>query len=215
MEKVRILIVDDHPMAQEAMKAILSEEPSFRVVAEAKNGKEAVRLTEEYMPDLILMDIQLPDESGIEVTRTIKASFPYVKIVMVTVSDHIVDLFESIKNGAQGYLIKQVEHDSWIPYLKAIMNDDSQIDEWLAAQLLQEFTEHASSDNERDANLSAREYEILTWVAEGLTNREIARQLDISEYTVKNHLKNLFQKLHINNRVQLARYAYEHGLLRK
>lgn len=215
MEKVRILIVDDHPMAREAMKAILSEEPTFQIVAEAETASEAIQLTEDYMPDLILMDIQLPDKSGIEATRTIKSSFPYVKIVMVTVSDNIVDLFESIKNGAQGYLIKHVEHESWIPYLKAVINDDSQIDEWLATQLLQEFTDQTTMTKVDDSDLSDREYEILTWVAKGLTNKEISLQLEISEYTVKNHLKNLFQKLHLNNRVQLAKYAYEHGIYRK
>lgn len=214
-EKVRMLIVDDHPMAREAMKAILSEEKSFEVIAEATTAEEAIQLTEKHMPDLILMDIQLPDESGIEATRTIKTFFPYVKIVMVTVSDHIVDLFESIKNGAQGYLIKHVEHESWIPYLKAVMNDDSPIDESLATQLLQEFTEQRKGLRLVDADLSDREYEILTWVAKGLTNKEISLQLEISEYTVKNHLKNLFQKLHLNNRVQLAKYAYEHGMFRK
>lgn len=213
MEKVRILIVDDHPMAREAMKTILSEEPSFHVMAEAKTATEAVQLTEEHMPDLILMDIQLPDQSGIEATRTIKAFFPYVKIVMVTVSDHIIDLFESIKNGAQGYLIKHVEHDSWIPYLKSVINDNSQIDERLAVQMLHEFTNQTTEENRVDADVSEREYEILTWVAKGLTNKEISLQLEISEYTVKNHLKNLFQKLHLNNRVQLAKYAYEHGIL--
>lgn len=215
MEKVRILLVDDHPMAREAMKTILSEEASFRVIAEARTAEEAIRLTKERMPDIILMDIHLPDKSGIEATRLIKNTFPYVKIIMVTVSDNIVDLFESIKNGAQGYLIKQVEHDSWIPYIKSVMNDDSQIDEWLAMQLLQEFREEKARNTEVDADLSDREYEILTWVAQGLTNKEISEQLDISEYTVKNHLKNLFQKLHLNNRVQLAKYAYEHGVIPK
>lgn len=214
LEQVRILIVDDHPMAREAMKEILSEEPTFQVIAEAKTAREAIKMTQKHMPDLILMDIRLPDQSGIEVTREIKAAFPYVKIVMVTVSDDIVDLFESIKNGAQGYLIKQVDHESWIPYLKAIMNDDAHIDEWLATQLLQEFSQSNKDQDMPDPNLSKREHEILTLVAKGLTNKEISLQLEISEYTVKNHLKNLFQKLHLNNRVQLAKYAYEHGIVK-
>lgn len=214
MGKVRILIVDDHPMAREAMKEILREEPTFEVIAEAKTGVEAIKMTEKYMPDLILMDIHLPEKNGIEATREIKAAFPYVKIVMVTVSDDIVNLFESIKNGAQGYLIKQVDHDSWIPYLKAIMNDDAHIDEWLAKQLLQEFSVSNEAKVTFDPKLSNRESEILMLVAKGLTNKEISLQLEISEYTVKNHLKNLFQKLHLNNRVQLAKYAYEHGIVK-
>jgi len=211
---VRIKIVDDHPMAREGMKEILNEEETFNIVGEATTGKEAVEQTEVLMPDLILMDINLPDLNGMEATRLIKSKYPYVKIVMVTVSDDIVDLFESIKNGAQGYLLKHVEHDSWIPYLKAIMNDDVQIDKPIAKQILQEFSNHQMiADNKRD-RLSTREREILTLVANGLTNKEISTRLEISEYTVKNHLKNLFQKLHLNNRVQLAKYAYEHGYLR-
>ncbi|MEI3611163.1 response regulator transcription factor [Pseudogracilibacillus sp. SO30301A] len=211
---VRIMIVDDHPMAREGMKDILNEEKTFNIVGEATTGKEAVEQTEALMPDLILMDINLPDLNGMEATRLIKSKYPYVKIVMVTVSDDIVDLFESIKNGAQGYLLKHVEHDSWIPYLKAIMNDDVQIDKPIAKQILQEFSNHhLIAENKRDS-LSTREREILTLVANGLTNKEISFRLEISEYTVKNHLKNLFQKLHLNNRVQLAKYAYEHGYLR-
>src|SRR5690606_33484768 len=175
----------------------------------------AVEQTEVLMPDLILMDINLPDLNGMEATRLIKSKFPYVKIVMVTVSDDIVDLFESIKNGAQGYLLKHVEHDSWIPYLKAIMNDDVQVDKLIAKQILKEFSNHEIvEDNKKVDSLSTREKEILTLVANGLTNKEISLRLEISEYTVKNHLKNLFQKLHLNNRVQLAKYAYEHGLLK-
>lgn len=214
-KSVRILIVDDHPMAREGMKEILQEESSFEIVGEATSGKEAVQLTEKIMPDLILMDINLPDLNGMEATRMIKSKYPYVKIVMVTVSDDIVDLFESIKNGAQGYLLKHVEHDSWIPYLKAIMNDDVQVDKLIAKQILKEFADHEmEEDHKKIDRLSEREKEILTLVANGLTNKEISLRLEISEYTVKNHLKNLFQKLHLNNRVQLAKYAYEHGLLK-
>ena len=212
---VRILIVDDHPMAREGMKVILEEEPTFQIVGEATTGKKAIELTETLMPDLILMDINLPDLNGMEATRMIKSKYPYVKIVMVTVSDDIVDLFESIKNGAQGYLLKHVEHDSWIPYLKAIMNDDVQVDKLIAKQILKEFADHEiEEDHKKIDRLSEREKEILTLVANGLTNKEISLRLEISEYTVKNHLKNLFQKLHLNNRVQLAKYAYEHGLLK-
>ncbi len=212
---VRILIVDDHPMAREGMKVILEEEPTFQIVGEATTGKKAIELTETLMPDLILMDINLPDLNGMEATRMIKSKYPYVKIVMVTVSDDIVDLFESIKNGAQGYLLKHVEHESWIPYLKAIMNDDVQIDKPIAKQILKEFSGYEIEEENKEIDrLSTREKEILTLVANGLTNKEISQRLEISEHTVKNHLKNLFQKLHLNNRVQLAKYAYEHGLLK-
>lgn len=210
---VRILIVDDHPLALLGMREILKEEPLFNIVGEAKTGNEAINQTEKHMPDLILMDIQLPDINGMEATRIIKEEYPYVKIVMVTVSDDIINLFESIKNGAQGYLLKNVEHESWITYLKAVVSDNAPIAKPLAEKMLLEFSNHHTEDKPKKDVLSKREREILRQVAEGFTNREIANQLDISEHTVKNHLKNLFQKLHLNNRVQLAKYAYVQGYL--
>lgn len=211
---IRILIVDDHPMALEGMKEILKEETTFEIVGEARSGEAAIEQTAALMPDLILMDINLPDLNGMEATRQIKAKYPYVKIVMVTVSDDIVDLFESIKNGAQGYLLKHLDHEAWIPYLKAILNDDVQIDKPMAKQMLKEFSfQQKRVESDALDALSNREQEILTWVAKGFTNKAIAIQLEISEHTVKNHLKNLFQKLHLNNRVQLAKYAFEHGYL--
>lgn len=214
MKETRVLLVDDHPMAREGMKDILKEDPAFTIVGEADTGEAALTQMEALTPDLILMDINLPDMNGMEATRRIKGNYPHVKIVMVTVSDDIVDLFESIKYGAQGYLLKHMEHDTWIPYLKAIMNDDTQIDKIIAEQMLREFSEQNQLSLDGDeVHLSTREREILIWVAKGLTNKEIALQLGISEYTVKNHLKSLFQKLHLSNRVQLAKYAYERGYM--
>lgn len=210
---VRIMLVDDYPMALEGMREILKEAPAFKVVGEAMSGKEAVEKLTVFMPDVILMDINLPDMNGMEATRLIKRKYPHVKIIMVTVSDNIVDLFEAIKNGAQGYLLKNMEHDSWIPYIQSIINDDDQIDDLFASRMLKEFSSHQSVDNNTCDDLSYREQEILIWVAKGLTNKEISIRLEISEYTVKNHLKSIFQKLHLNNRVQLANYAYEHGYL--
>lgn len=213
MKDTRVLLVDDHPMAREGMKDILKEDPAFIIAGEADTGEAALKQVEALTPDLILMDIHLPDMNGMEATRRIKENYPYVKIVMVTVSDDIVDLFESIKYGAQGYLLKHMEHDTWIPYLKAIMNDDTHIDKILAEQMLREFSEQNHITLNDEVDLSTREREILIWVAKGLTNKEIALQLGISENTVKNHIKNLFQKLHLNNRVQLAKYAYERGYM--
>ncbi|HEX6595033.1 MAG TPA: response regulator transcription factor [Bacillota bacterium] len=214
-ELIRVLIVDDHPMARQGIREILETDSSFSIVGEATTGKEAIKKTAEMMPDLILMDIHLPDISGLEATGKIKSAYPYVKIVMVTVSDDFIDLFEAIKQGAQGYLLKNVTNDSWITYLKAVVNDDAPISKRLAEQMLQEFTNHQETYQFEGDLLSDREREILTWVAKGYTNRDISIRLEISEYTVKNHLKNLFQKLHLNNRVQLAKYAYEKGYLPK
>ncbi|WP_245946937.1 response regulator [Paenibacillus cellulosilyticus] len=210
--QVRVLIVDDHHHAREAICEILSYQPSFKVVGVGKNSAEALRLTDEFMPDLILMDINMPDMNGLETTRLIKLKYPVIKIVMITVSDDITHLFEAIKNGAQGYLFKNLSPSTWLEYLETIISDEVPFSRDIAGQILSEFSLLQPYDN--DQPLTPREREILGWVAKGLTNREIAFELDISEQTVKNHLKNILQKLHLANRVQLTRYAFENGWVR-
>jgi len=209
MELCRILIGDDHEHARKAMRIILEQEPSFRIVGEAKNGPEVIQMAEERMPDMILMDINMPLVNGLEATRIIKERFPYMKIVMVTVSDDASDLFEALKKGAQGYLLKNLNPSLWLKYLRSIAADEAPMPKEIAHRILHEFTHPA--DGESESELTAREREILGHVAQGLSNREIAQICSISEYTVKNHLKNIMQKLHLKNRVQLTRYAYEKG----
>ena len=211
MEHVRVLVVDDHAHAREAICSILSEDHLFEVIGTASSGQEALELTEQWMPDLILMDVQMPDMDGLEATRLIKLRFPYVIIVMVTVSDDVTYLFEALKQGAQGYLLKNLAPSTWLEYLRAIVSDDTPLSKELAYRILQEFPAPRSEDVP-DNPLTSRELEILQWVSAGYTNREIADQLGISDQTVKNHLKNILQKLQLENRVQLTRYALESGL---
>ncbi|WP_336774296.1 response regulator transcription factor [Paenibacillus sp. MMO-58] len=209
-QPIRVLIVDDHMHAREGMKVILSSNPIFELVGEAENGREAIQLTEKWMPDLILMDINMKGMDGLEATKLIKSRFPYVKIVMVTVSDDITHLFEALKKGAQGYLLKNLNPGAWHEYLKAVIFDEAPLSKELALRILQEFAQKGTPKVYSDP-LTPREQEILSWVARGASNREIADNLTISEHTVKNHLKNILQKLQMDNRVQLARYAYEQG----
>lgn len=208
--KVRVLVVDDHPHAREAIGEILAEDESFEIVAYAENGDEAIAQTERWMPDLILMDIRMPGKDGLETTREIKLRYPYVKIVLITVSDDAAHLFEALKQGAQGYLLKNLEPGTWLEYLRAIASDEAPLSSELALRILQEFPLNKKTSGE-PSPLTAREREILGWVAQGMTNREIAGVLHISDQTVKNHLKNILQKLHLENRVQLTRYALEQG----
>lgn len=165
------------------------------------------------MPDLILMDIQMQGMGGLEATRIIKLQYPYVKIVMITVSDDITHLFEALKQGTQGYLLKNLSPSTWLEYLHAIMRDDAPLSRELAFQILKEFPISVASEDH--IPLTIREREILNWVASGMTNKEIATQLGISDQTVKNHLKNILQKLHLENRVQLTRYALDKGLVNR
>jgi Response regulator containing a CheY-like receiver domain and an HTH DNA-binding domain len=227
----RVMLVDDHPHGREGMREIVSSDRSFAIIAEAKSGEEALEMIEQQQPDLVLMDIRMPGMGGLEATQRIKSRWPTVKIVMVTVSDDIADLFEAIKRGAQGYLLKNITPSQWLEYLRAVAYDEAPMSKELAARLLLEFTGAlgqsgrapvhplgGSPKTEPRANVSSatplteREKEILERVAYGDSNREIATTLGISEHTVKNHLKNILQKLHLDNRVQLARYAIQQGM---
>ncbi|MEC0242242.1 response regulator transcription factor [Paenibacillus dokdonensis] len=212
MNNFRVLIADDSAHAREAVHEILAADASFEIVGLAQSGEEAISLTESLMPDLILMDIQMQGIGGLEATRQIKLQYPYVKIVIITVSDDASHLFEALKQGAQGYLLKNLSPSTWIEYLRAIMSDEAPLSRELATQILREFPLVVKTP-EHHETLTNREREILNWVASGLTNKEIAAELHISDQTVKNHLKNILQKLHLENRVQLTRYALEKGLV--
>ncbi len=214
MSLYRVLIVDDSQHAREAMLVILAEDADYEVIGIVSSGEEAIAVTEQLMPDLILMDIEMQGMGGLEATRIIKLQYPYVKIVMITVSDDVAHLFEALKQGAQGYLLKNLSPSTWLEYLHAIMRDDAPLSRELAYQILKEFPISVANEDDH-IPLTTREREILTWVASGMTNKGIAAQLGISDQTVKNHLKNILQKLHLENRVQLTRYAMDKGLVNR
>lgn len=206
------LVVDDSAEAREAISDILSMEPSFYVIGQASGGQQALDFLKQRKADIILMDINMPEMDGFETTRRIKNSYPESTIIMLSVSDDVQDFFEALKLGAQGYLIKNLEPDLWLDYLRSVASGDTPLEKRIALRILKEFTEGnepSVPEAEQDV-LTRREKEILQYVADGYTNRNIAEALSISENTVKNHLKNILQKLHLKNRVQLARYAMEH-----
>jgi len=220
-EPIRLLLADDHRHAREGMRTIVSAVPDFLVVGEAASGEEAIRMTEALRPDLILMDINMPGMGGLAAVKAIKSSYPAVKIIMVTVSDDVAHLFEALKKGAQGYLLKNLNPSAWRDYLRAVALDEAPLNPELAMSILREFADRKSGgistpvkEKSRETDgLTPREKEILQEVAKGNTNREVAATLGLSEHTVKNHLKSILQKLHLDNRVQLTRYAYERGML--
>lgn len=207
LREYSVLIVDDSKRAREAVRLILDADPRFRVIAEAADGLQAVDRATQLMPDLILMDINMPKLNGMEATRVIKRALPYLVVVMLSVSDDAADLFEAIRHGAQGYLVKSLNPTHWIEYLHGILDGEAPVPRSMAQRLLAEFkmTGTATAAAMADVELlTSREREILALVATGATNRDIATRLFISENTVKNHLKNIMAKLHIQNRVQLA-----------
>lgn len=206
----RLLIADDHPHAQQAIIEMLEDDPTFTIVGKATNGKEAIELSDLLIPDIILMDIEMPVLNGLEATKIIKERSPFMKIIMLSVSDNVADLFTAIQYGAQGYLLKNMDPDDWLSYLHSIVEGTSDLTREMAGKLLYQFREKDVQHSPIVQSLTPREKEIMLLVSEGLTNKNIADQLFIAENTVKNHIKNLLLKLELENRVQLASYAIKY-----
>lgn len=209
MEPIRVLLVDDHQLFRRGVASLLSGREDIEVVGEASNGVEALERARELMPDVILMDIKMPELDGLAATKQLKAEMPYVRIMMLTVSETDEDLFEAIKAGASGYLLKNVDPDYLIACVQQVHRGEVPIAPTMAAKILRELTSPAESSIQA---LTGRERQVLELLSGGLANKEIAFQLKISENTVKNHLRNILEKLHLQNRVQAALYAVRMGL---
>ncbi|MFQ5989644.1 MAG: response regulator [Candidatus Methylomirabilales bacterium] len=217
MEIIRVLLVDDHALLRTGVAGLLKMGPDFEVVGQVQDGEEALKKAKELMPDLVLMDIYMPGMGGIEATRQIKQVLPYVKIVMLSVSDKDEDLFDAIKAGAHGYLNKKIEPEEFLRVLRGVFRGEAPVSGFTATKILDEFARVARLDPERahaQGKLSPREREVLELLTSGATNKEIASSLGIAENTVKNHLKNILEKLHLENRVQAAAFALRKGLTR-
>jgi DNA-binding NarL/FixJ family response regulator len=213
---IRVLIADDHALFRRGVASLLAAESDFEVVGEAGDGRRALELTRELMPDVILMDISMPVMDGLEATRLIKAEIPYVRIVILTASDGERSLFEAVKSGAQGYLLKNMEPQALYGTLRGVVRGEAPVSRMMAGRLLEEFArQHRDPARAPAAELTVREKEVLEQVSRGRSNKEIAAALAIAENTVKNHLKNILEKLHLENRVQAATYAFREGLAKK
>jgi DNA-binding NarL/FixJ family response regulator len=213
---MRILLADDHVLFRDGIRSLLQAR-GVEVVGEASDGLEALEKTRKLRPDVILMDIRMPRCNGLEATRLIKAEFPQVKIVILTVSDEDHDLFEAIKSGAQGYLLKNLRAEEFFDLLESAARGEAPISRELAGKILEEFVRvHGGrpSRSSLEEELTDREKEVLQHVAAGATNREVAAALGISENTVKFHMKNILDKLHLRNRAEVVAYAARKGLLR-
>ncbi len=201
----RVLLADDSPLARKAIRTLLGKDPGFEVVGEAEDGSQALVLAREHRPDLVLMDINMPGCDGLLATRLIKRELPHVVVVILTVSDDAGDLFEAIRSGAQGYLLKSLEPEDWLEYLRDLMQGAT-IPRAVAGRILAEFAPPVAP-TEPDLSLTEREHEVLHLVASAMTNKQVAATLYISEQTVKNHVKNIMHKLHAKNRVELTLHA--------
>jgi len=215
MEKIRVLLVDDHSLFRRGVKSILVEEADIEVLDEASDGLMAVQKVQELQPDVVLMDINMPRCGGLEATKRIKAEFPDVKILILTVSEAEQNLFEAVKQGTQGYLLKNVDPDQLVESVRKVARGEAVIPGSLAVKILSEFAkpEPRPSFQQHVEPLSQRELDVLRQLSTGASNKEIAAQLYISENTVRNHIRNILDKLHVSNRVQAAAYAVREGIV--
>ena len=216
-ESIRVLIADDHALFRRGLTMVLESEDGIEVVAEAEDGEDAVTKAVEFAPDVVLMDVRMPRLSGIEATRQIHDLVPTAKILMLTVSDEEEDLYEAIKAGANGYLLKEISIEEVADAIRAVVQGQSLISPSMASKLLSEFNTLVKRAEEKQQypapRLTDRELEVLKLVAQGMSNREIAEQLYISENTVKNHVRNILEKLHLHSRMEAVVYAVREKLL--
>ena len=209
---MRVLLADDHALFRAGLASLLRAW-GLQVVGQAGNGQEAIALARELRPDLVFMDINMPSPNGLEATRAIKAELPHVKVIILTVSDDEQDLFEAIKSGAEGYLLKNLREEEFADLVHRLQQGEPVMSPGLARKLLQEFARlrEGQHRSEAEAGLTEREQEVLEHLGHGATNKEIAAALSISENTVNYHMKNILSKLHLRNRAQVVAWALEHG----
>jgi len=215
-ERLRVLIVDDHALFRRGLQMVLDGEPDIEVVGEAADGHQAIDRAQELMPDVVLMDVRMPRRSGIEATREIRDALPHVRVLMLTVSDEEADLYEAIKAGASGYLLKEVSTDEVPEAIRSVVAGQSRISPSMASKLLTEFAAWSRRTGPAGVSgptLTERELEVLRLVAQGMANKDIAKELFISENTVKNHVRNILEKLHLHSRMEAVVYAVRENLL--
>lgn len=214
MTPVKLLLVDDHEIVRAGLRMLFSAESDVQIVGEAASGREAVARVRQLAPDVVLMDVAMPDMNGIEATRRIKEASPEVAVLALTMYEDEEYFFEMLGAGASGYVPKRAAPDDLLSAIRVVSQGDVFIYPSMAKLLVKDFLRRAEDTAPPDSELlTAREREVLACIADGLTNREIAEQLVISVKTVDRHRENLMRKLNMHNRVELVRYAIEKGLI--
>ncbi|RMC94455.1 DNA-binding response regulator [Aquitalea palustris] len=214
MTPIRILLVDDHTLFRSGLKALLQRQSDFDIIGEAADGLEGVKLCEQLKPDVVLLDIDMPQMNGREALAQIMVSQPQLAVLMLTVSEDGEDLAECLKLGARGYLLKNINADFLLASIRRAVDGDSVLSPEMTSRLLQQLRSVDTQKNKPTGldQLTQREREILAWLSRGISNKEIARALDLAESTIKVHVQNILRKLSLNGRVQAALFAVEHGL---
>lgn len=217
MERIKVLIADDHRVVREGLAAILKTKENIVVAGEAQDGQEAVEKARSLLPDVVLMDVSMPRMTGVEATRQLKREFPHMGIIALTMYDEQQYIFDLVRAGATGYLLKDTDSAQIVAAIRAVYRGESLIHPSVASKILAEFSLMSQKKGKKAAwvehDLSEREITVLKLVAEGKTNKEIANALELSEKTVKNHVRNIFHKLQVYDRTQAAILAIRKGLI--
>ena len=227
-DPIRILLVDDQPLFRKAIATLIDDQPDFSVVGEAENGLDGVEQARALQPDLVVMDVDMPVMNGVEAVKLIREQVPATKVVMLTVSEDEDDLFDAIRYGAHGYLLKDLRPEQLYDMLRSVMRNETPLSPAIAGRVLSALRgwgasggtaagpiRSAGSATPEGPALTRREIEILQLVSEGLSNKEIGVRLSITEGTVKNHVHNALEKLHLENRIQAAAYVVRQGMGRR
>lgn len=211
---VKLLLVDDHPIVRSGLRMLFLSEPSMKIVGEASSGQEAVEAVQRLQPDVVIMDVSMPGMNGIEATRRIKAAHPQTAVLALTMYEDEQYFFEMLNAGASGYIPKRAAPDDLVSAIKVVAEGNVFLYSTLARFLMRDMAERAAAEpHASEEVLTAREREVLTCIAEGMTNREIAEALVISIKTVERHRENIMAKLDMHNRVELVKYAIKKGLI--
>ena len=212
-EPIKLLIADDHPVVREGLIAMISREPDFKVVAEANNGLEAVEKAKQFKPDVILMDLRMPELDGVEAIRQIAETEPNTKFIILTTFSDDEYIFKGIEVGARAYLLKDAPREELFKAIRAVYQGESLIQPVVASKVLSRFAE-LSRQTQAPEVLTEREIEVLTLIAKGSANKEIAEELHISNSTVKTHIASIFQKLGTNDRTEAVTMALKKGIIK-
>lgn len=210
---IRILIADDHAVVRAGLRALLSAEPEFVVVGEAEDGNAALQLAQDLQPDVVILDISMPQLNGIEATQAIKTKLPQTRVLILTLHEDEVLLRQAFDSGASGYIVKRAVESELVSAIRAMMAGNIYVHPTMTRALLSDVPSVAKSEQKSLNLLTPREIEVLKLIAQGFTNRQIAKQLYISVRTVEAHRANLTEKLGLSSPIQIVRYAMEHGLI--
>lgn len=214
MDRIAVLIVDDHTLFRRGIQKMLEAEEDMRVVGEAANGAEAIQTTQALMPDVILMDIRMPEMDGIEATRLLHHEMPHLGIVFLTMYENDEYVFRGLQAGGRGYILKDADPNTMLRAIRAIANGESLLGPTIALKVLRQFSDLEKRQETAIDALTPREVEVLQQIAEGISNKEVAQRLSISEKTVKNHINNILSKLHLYDRTQATLYAIRKGIVK-